>query len=213
VSPSNSSDFRLRRFAVSVLTRDENQTPTPETDQILPSIVPATLDQRKGEVVAADAATGDVLVAEMRAGTAVNATILSRYTRDNTGYHAAFTRPPDDGTVLDLGVFGGHTALIFDDHVLLVDRSGTTLATYTHPSGDLDRLLSFDDKNLYVAASFQDSSSHITHGALVLNAADLSTSVQYTLPEPVLSTALVGSSRVFGMQSTFAVASTVCSGN
>jgi hypothetical protein len=213
VSPSTGSDFRLRRFAVSGLTRDENQTPSPDVDQILVSTVPATLDQRRGEVVAADAANGDVLVAEMRAEAATNATILNWYTKENTGYHAAFRRSADNGTVLDLGILGDHAVLIFDDHVVMVDRLGTTLATYTHPNGDLQRLLSIDDKYLNVAATFQDSRSHITNGALVLNAADLSIAVQYTLPESVLSTALVGSSRVFGMQSVFAVASTVCSGN
>jgi hypothetical protein len=213
VSPSSSSDFRLRRFPVSGFTRDENQTPSPDVDQILSSAAPATLDQRKGEIVAADAMSGDVLIAEVRAGSLANGTLLSWYTKDTTGYRAAFARLPDDGAALDLAVFGGRTALIFDNHVLLVDRSGQTLATYTHPTGDLQRLLSFDDKYLYVAATFQDATSKITNGVLVLNTADLSTSAQFTLPEPVLSTALVGSSRVFGMQSTLAVASTVCSGN
>jgi len=212
-SPSGISDFRLRRFAVSSLSRAENQSLTPELDQVLSSMVPAALDERQGLLVRADPASGDVVIAEERGDTAnmlPTSTILSWYVADDNGYRAAFSKMGDSGNLVDLGLHGGRAALLLPDRVLLVAGSGALAASYVAPAGEIERLLSFDDRYLYVAASFQDASSHITHGVLVLRAGDLSVADRYVLPEPVLSSAVVGNHLVFGMASTLAVAAPVC---
>jgi len=211
VSPKGTSDFRLRRFAVRRLTRDEDQVPTADPDQTLPSTVPAALDRRMGEFVAADAASGDVIVAEVRAGTADRASVLTWYAWDTTGFRSLFARQADSGSVRDAGILGARAVLVFGDRALLVDRSGATLATYVHPTGELQRLLSFDARYIYLSGTAQDQRFALAHQVFVLDASDLSRAGQYTMPEPVLSSAVVGNLRVFGMASTLAVTSPVCS--
>ena len=77
-------------------------------------------------------------------------------------------------------------------------------------AGDLQRLLSFDESYVYVAGTSQDSRLHLIDCVFAFNAADLTFAGQYTLPQPALSTAMVGTHRVFGMASTLAVASPLC---
>ena len=81
-------------------------------------------------------------------------------------------------------------------------------------AGDLQRLLSLDESYVYVAGTSQDSRLHLIDCVFAFNAADLTFAGQYTLPEPALSTAMVGTQvgthRVFGMASTLAVASPLC---
>ena len=210
VSPVASADFRLRRIPTSGITRAENQSPSADLDQTVTSAAPTDLDQRLGEAVAADSATADIVIAEARRSSSTLATVLSWYVQDGATYHSVFSRPPDTGWGKDLGVHDQRAVLVFDDHALLVDKSGTTLATYTHPAGNLQRLLSFDESYVYVAGTSQDSRLHLTDCVFVFNAADLTLAGQYTLPEPALSTAMVGTHRVFGMASTLAVASPLC---
>jgi len=210
VSPDSVSNFHVRRLRVDSLTRLENQTPSPDFDQILASAAPTTLDQRQGVVIAADAVNADFVVAENRRNTTTTATVVSWYTQQNGGYQSAFSRSPDNGTVVDVGVANGHAVVIFDDHVLLVDKAGSTLATYTHTSGDLARLLSIEDGYIYLAGTIQNTQHQVVNGAFALRATDLTLAGQYTLSEPVLSTAVVGNYRVFGMASALAVASPLC---
>ena len=210
VSVVGSTDFRLRRFPVSSLTKAEDQTASPDLEQIVPSAAPEAFDRRQGEITAVDAASGDVVVAEVRLGPSTSASILSWYSLEGKGYHAVGERAPDDDHVLDLGIFGVRALLLFDNRAVLVDKSGATLATYVHESGALSRLLSFDQDNIYLAASAQDQDLRLGNVVVVLRASDLSLAGRYTLPEQVLSTAAVGNLRVFGMQSALAVATPLC---
>jgi hypothetical protein len=114
---------------------------------------PSDLDQRLEEIVMVDVGTADIVMAESRRNTSTSSTVLSRYVLDGATYHPAFSCSPDAGAPVDLGVLHDHVVLVFGDHALLVDKSGNTLATYTHPSADSERLLSFDESYVYFAGN------------------------------------------------------------
>lgn len=192
------------------MSQSEKQTVAPDTDQVLSTTVPSTLDRRQGQRVAVDGATGDLVVAENRSNTSTAAAVLTWFTPGQTGYTVGFSRAPDTGRALDVGVAKSRALLVLDDRVLLVDKQGATLATYKQTTGALSRLLSIDDDYVYVAGTFVDSGTHLANAAFALKANDLSLAGQYVLPEAVLSRTMVGDVRVFGMQSTLAVATPVC---
>lgn len=217
VSPKGVEDFRLRRFPVSRLTREENQTPSPDVDVVVTGVATLGLDQRQGILAVADVRTGDLVVTERRMGVVntvtTTGTVLNWFTPIEGSYGLVSTRTPDSGILVDLGVASGRCVLIFTSAVFLVDKTGQTLAASAGKDRGYQRLLSFDDDYLYVAASFSDASRKSVDGVLVLRSSDLSDAGQYVLPEPVLSSTVAGDYRVFGMTSTLAVVSPVCKGS
>jgi hypothetical protein len=212
VAATAEADFLVRRLSVAGLGRAEDQAVSPDLEQTVAGPTAAGLDRRLAHRFAVDASSGELVVAETRAGSSSSASLLGFYAQNEAGLQLASTASFPSDTLVDIGIAAGRTLLLFADRAVLLSRSGATLATFNLAGGgSLTRLLSLDEANVYLAATVPRQDQPSPFAVLVLDASDLSLVARYALPDEARSTVAVGDLRIFGTVSTLVVATPLCS--
>jgi hypothetical protein len=207
VAMAGDTDYGVRRLSVASLHQTEDQVVSPDLAQTVPGPTSSGMPRRLGFKVAVDAKSGDCVVAERRAGSASSGLVFAWYAPDEAGYRMAGSASlPQDLSLVDLGIAAGRALLLLEDRLLLLDRTGAILATdNSSDSSAMTKLLSFDEREVYLAAMLPARDQPSIHAVLVRRAADLSIVGRYSLPDAALSTARAGNLRIFGTKSTLIV--------
>ena len=205
--PVGTTDFRVRRFPASEITDAADQHLEPDVDDIVTTDAPPA--DRGSYWFQVDARTGDLAVVESRTGDGgLSALAISMFSWTGGSYLRQFTRPPESGTFLGLGVAGGRALVVYGDRLLLLDYAGSTVGSLDLNASGISagRLLSFDGNLVYLGAAY---GSPLTSGVIALRADGLSEVTRYSTPG-ALSMARVGGNLVFAMGSGVSIVSPAC---